>query len=299
MTRPVRAVIPRRAGGCYLLQHGRGHEVFVGLHGWSGSHQSFEPLAQRLPETARLLAFDLPGVGLSPAPGVWSNAALVEPLEAALGELNLPALTVIGVCGGVGPALELARRRPDLVKRLVLVDPFTFVPWYLRLFTTQPLGAFFYWWTFANPVGRRLTDGALAGRRAEGTSLTEGFGHVRHDHNRGQLRAFCDAAARPLREYAAFGGAMDVLYGERTFRAVHRSVTQLQETFRSVRVWKIPGAGHLPMHEAPDRVAAAVFETPGSGGETAPPARLSGGETAPPARLWASGSSSSEAGGAS
>jgi pimeloyl-ACP methyl ester carboxylesterase len=267
----VTTLAPRehRAGACRVLEHGDGARVFVGLHGWSGSSASFDPLAARLPVDATLFALDLPGAAGTPPPETWTTDALADRVEEALDALDLgagsgaPGVSLVAACGSVGPALRLSARRPDLVSRLVLVDPFVFVPWYLRLFLWPVVGRFFYACAFGNPLGRRMTDGALAGRRAGPQSLTEGFGQVAHAHNLGLLRAFCEAAEQPLERQATFRGPVDVLYGERTFAAARASAERLRDVFAGARAFRIPGAGHVPMHEAPDAVADLVFAARG------------------------------------
>lgn len=247
------------AAGCRIARHGRGPRAFVGLHGWSGSHASFEPLARMLPEDAVLYAFDLPGVGGSAPPEKWTCKGVVDRVDQALDALALSDVELVAACGGVGFGLHLGAKRPERFRRMVMIDPFAFVPWFFRVFTLPLVGRFFYLCTFAHPLGRALTDGALTGRRAAGSSLTEGFARVDHLQNHRQLLAMCDAARTPLSALQGFSGALDILYGERTFTAVETSVRQLSAAFARARTYRVPGAGHIPMHEATERVAHIVF----------------------------------------
>lgn len=245
--------------GCVGVRYGRGPRTMVGLHGWSGSRESFVPLLPHLPPQFSFYAFDLPGSGESAGFEAWSEAAVLERLEQVFDALGLRRIELLGVCGGMGFGSRLAARRPDTFSRLVLVDPFAYVPWYLALFTWPMLGAFFYWWTFANPLGRWLTNGALSGRRSRDTSLTDGFRRVRHRDNRGQLCALAESARHDLVELGRFEGPVDIVYGERTFAAVRRSCDLLLRPYPRARRHLVAGAGHLPMHEAPEELARIAF----------------------------------------
>ncbi|MEL6184071.1 MAG: alpha/beta hydrolase [Myxococcota bacterium] len=247
-----------------MRRHGRGPRHFVGLHGWSGSHRSFDPLLFARPENATFWAMDLPGAGASVRPSSWSAEAVTARVVSALEGLGVRKVTLVAACGGIGFGLLLAAQRPDLVARLVLIDPFAFVPWYFRLFTWPVLGRPLFLLSFANPIGRRLTDGALADRRTDETSLTEGFQEVEHTQNHRMLQAMCDAARVPLRAFGVFPGEVDIVYGARTFAAVKSSVRRLvQEPFPEARVFRAEAAGHLPMHEASAQVAEIVFGSSG------------------------------------
>lgn len=256
----VQAGLPVLAGRCAVSVHGSGPRAVVGLHGWSGSRASFEPLLPLRPPGVRFYAFDLPGSGESEAPGRWTSEAVVDRLLGALDALELERVEVLGVCGGMGFGARLAARAPERVERLVLIDPFVYLPWYLALFTWPLVGGLFYGSTFANPVGRLLTDGVLAGRRTRSTSLTEGFAAARHRDNRGQLIALSDAAKKPLSELGRYRGPVEILYGERTFSAVKESCRRLVAgPYPQASICVVPDAGHLPMHEATAVVAERVF----------------------------------------
>lgn len=184
---------------------------------------------------------------------------MVEMLEHAMDESGTHSVELIGVCGGVSFALPLATRRPDLISRLVMVDPFAFVPWFFRVFTIPWIGRGIYQLTFANPLGRWITNGALAHRRANNSNLTEGFSRVSHDLNWGQLLAMCDGANIQLSDFRAFSGQVDILYGTETFRSVLISVSLFKSVFSEARVTEVLGAGHMPMHEATQEVARIVY----------------------------------------
>jgi pimeloyl-ACP methyl ester carboxylesterase len=97
--------------------------TFVLIHGVGLSHRSLSRLARSLREEGRVLAPDLPGFGVTPGPRrrltIEDMAdALLPRLEALTG-----GVVLVGHSLGAEVATDLARRRPDLVRGLVLVGP--------------------------------------------------------------------------------------------------------------------------------------------------------------------------------
>jgi pimeloyl-ACP methyl ester carboxylesterase len=184
-------------------------------------------------------------------------ASLAEPLVQAMHAFGLAGATLVGNCAGAIVALEAARLGAP-VRRLVLVDPFAFVPWYFGLLTRGWLGRLFYRLTFANPLGRWIGKVVLGSKRSDSTDLFGGFSTVRHADTWSFLHLLCTEPR--IDRYAELEVPIDVVHGERTFRAVMRSA----ETFRMTwpnrcRVFTVAGAGHLPIQEAPRAIAEIGF----------------------------------------
>jgi len=95
------------------------------IHGLAGSHLNWMAVGDRLALSHRVYAVDLRGFGLTPlGPGqratLEANQALLEAfLEKVVGG---PAILVGNSMGG-RLSLQVGASRPDLVSRLVLVDP--------------------------------------------------------------------------------------------------------------------------------------------------------------------------------
>ena len=246
-----------RVAGMVVRTYGTGPETFVGYHGWSGDHRSFAPLIAHMPSNVRLVAPDLPGFGESPAPSAWTFSAYLDHLDALLEALGHRHVTVIGNCAGAVLAMEQAIRRPNRFGRLVLIDPFAYVPWYFRVLTLPVVGRLFYRATFANPLGRCVTNGALKSKRTEQTHLTAAFDDVDHAHAFAYLRMLC--TPRSYLRYGAIHHPVSLLFGERTFFAVRRSVELLGSMWSASRVAVLPRAGHLPIQESTCALAAEAF----------------------------------------
>ncbi len=245
--------------GAYFCRYGTGSEVLIGLHGWSGDHRSFEPIVPLMPPHMSLLSFDQPGFGRSPAPDVWTVRGIATPIEAVIRRLDLCDLTIVGSCSGAVVGMELAMMLGSRVKRVVMIDPFMTAPWFFRLFCWGWVGKLCYYSTFANPIGRWLTNRGLADRRTEDTSLTEHFEKADHGKALGYLKALCDPGLHD-RGYERLDGLGEFLVGDRTFESVKRSVDWWQRTrWPSAPRLTLPEAGHMPVHEAPAAVADVVF----------------------------------------
>ena len=93
------------------------------LHGWGAFKELWWSTLRALGHDHRCFALDVPGHGASPLGRAASIAGLAEAVAAFCDALGLERIALIGHSMGGSVACELALRRPDLVERLVLVDP--------------------------------------------------------------------------------------------------------------------------------------------------------------------------------
>lgn len=243
----------------HVERYGTGPEVYFGLHGWSGSHRTFAPLAAIMPTRATLYAADLPGCGLSPAPSDLSLKFVTDEIVEAVSTIGAPPrqLTLIGNCSGAILGLLAARRMPWRIGRLVLIDPFAYWPWYFRVFVAKSFGRHAYMTTFANPFGRWLTNQSLRGHRAPESDLTGGFSEVDHDIVHRYLLMLAEVEG--VGQFASLRVPVDIVYGERTFGAVRKSIARWQGIWPQARAWELGGAGHLPIQEATAQLSEIIF----------------------------------------
>lgn len=236
--------------------HGDGPRKFLGLHGWGGDHATFEPMSRTVPADATLVAVDLPGYGRTPPPSRWTLEAVLDPVLDVVRRLG-PDLTVVGSCSGAVLALLAAEREQRYLSRLVLFDPFAYVPWYFRVFLLGAFGRVAYRTTFASPVGRFVTNQALRARRTAESDLTDSFASVDPEIPYRHLALLRDLSG--IERFRTLDLPVDLAYGERTFAAVKRSVRRWQDVLPRTTARAIPGAGHLPLVEAPVECARLVF----------------------------------------
>ena len=245
----------------FVERYGDGEEVYFALHGWGADHRAFAPLAPHVPAGASFYAADLPGCGRSKAPRPLTVEAVVGEVVAWAEEFAPGGVTVVGLCGGAFFALLAAQRLPGTVGRVVMLDAFAYLPRYFRLFLGEGVGRHAYQATFANPFGRWLTNRSLGARRAAGSDLTATFAAADHGVAREYLRLFAEA---DINRFEGLTTPVEIVYGERSFGAIKRSAGMWRDVLPRARVWRLAGAGHLSIAEAPGRVASIIFEAGGA-----------------------------------
>ena len=240
----------------YISKHGNGPRAFLGLHGWSGDNNTFAPLWNSLPSDATFYSVDLPGCGRSPEPRHWSLDEISQNIADAARQIPSP-FTLVGNCSGALLGMLAARHLPGRIHRMLLIDVFAEFPWYFRIFLAPVIGPVAYYSTFANPLGRWITNLSLRNRRAESTTLTGGFAATRHRSTYRYLKLF---TSYPSPEsFTELSMAIDLLYGEKTFAAVAASIPRWQKVWPQAHAWKIAGAGHLPILESTARLRDILF----------------------------------------
>ncbi|HEX8336542.1 MAG TPA: alpha/beta hydrolase [Pyrinomonadaceae bacterium] len=241
----------------FVERHGRGPEAYFALHGWGGDRRTFAPLAPFVPDTASLYAADLPGCGDSPRPCAWTIGGVVEEIAGAVRGTGAERVTLVGNCGGAVFALLAARELEEKVERVLMIDPFAYLPRHFRLFNAGEFGRRAYDATFANPLGRWLTNQSLRGHRAGAADLTASFAGTDHEAARRYLKLYGEVGGVEI--FRGFGTPVEIAYGERTFGAVRRSLPLWRGVLPRVRAREIEGAGHQPFAEAPARVSEFIF----------------------------------------
>lgn len=102
----------------------------IALHATAYSSQSFLPLMEALEGKRQVIAIDAPGYGESDRPDSPPDmAGYAEAIGAAASSLGIGPVDLLGYHTGAYMAAELAIRRPELVRRLVLIG----VPYFKAL----------------------------------------------------------------------------------------------------------------------------------------------------------------------
>jgi pimeloyl-ACP methyl ester carboxylesterase len=240
-------------------RYGSGPRTVVGLHGWAGDHRTFEPLQDCRPDSVSFWALDLPGYGQSPAPAVWTLDAVAEQVASALRNLELNRFTLVGNCSGAIVGLHLARKMRGRIDRLVMIDPFAYMPWYFKLFLRGQFGRRAYEATFASRLGRALTNRALQHKRTADSHLTSSFAAVNHETVYRYLQMLDENSN--YRQFADVEVPITLIHGERTFAAVKRSIDLWTILWPQAERFELQGAGHLPIEETPQKLASLIFNT--------------------------------------
>jgi pimeloyl-ACP methyl ester carboxylesterase len=274
---PDRTLSVRHAPGA---DEGLPPAVFV--HGLGGSSLNWTDLMGRLQPFVDGWALDLGGFGYSPPPrdGDMTPAGHARSAAELIEAIGGGPVHLFGNSLGGAVALQLAARRPDLVRSLTLVSPA--LP---SLFATK---SNFHLPVIAVPgVGERLVPKYLesdAGGRVRGTidvtfadpsrvppeRIAEAVAEVaERDHLpyasdaflrtlRGLLRTYVDVGPnRPWKLAERVTCPTLVVYGRKDPLVDPRSAHRVTKHFRDAHVVVLPDSGHVAQMEHPEFVAAA------------------------------------------
>jgi pimeloyl-ACP methyl ester carboxylesterase len=241
----------------YVKRYGSGEESYFGLHGWGGDHRMFAQLVAQMPPHASFYSADLPGYGYSDPPKEWTLETIADEIADAILMIESKEIILVGYCSGAILGLLAAQKVKERVKRFILIDPFAYLPWYFKVFVAKGFGRHAYNTTFANPIGRWITNLSLKNHRTTKTNLTRSFREVNHEIIYRYLVLLSEM--RDVNQFADFDVPVDIIYGEKTFDAVKESVKMWKGIWQQARDWELKGAAHLPIQEAAKQLSEIVF----------------------------------------
>ena len=247
------------AGAWPVAVLGEGPPLLL-LHGFDSSHLEYRRLGPLLAPQHQLFIPDLHGFGFCPRPvgGRYTPEAVLvhleRVLEAVLERSGAPRLGLIGASMGGAAAMELARRRPQQVERLLLLAPAGLsgqpmpVPPPLNQLGARFLGL---------PVIRRglcRTAFAQPDRDVGPAELEIASLHLACPNWAGALASFARSGG--------FGGSgsplppqpVDVIWGHDD-RILSRPQKQAVESLLGGHITELEGCGHLPHIDQPTTVA--------------------------------------------
>ncbi len=240
----------------FIKRYGTGPNLFLGLHGWSGDHRTFEPLLRDIPADISFYTVDLPGCGQSEPPANWTLDCVADCIVEVSRQLPGP-FTLVGHCSGALLGMLAAQKISHRVERMLLVDVFATFPWYFRIFLVPGLGPLAYYSTFANPIGRWIANASLRKHRSSETTLTGGFGRTEHSVTYKYLQLFEDYPAP--QKFNDLLMPIGILSGDRTFAAITKSIAVWRNVWPQAQSWCLKNAGHLPILEATASLREILF----------------------------------------
>jgi 3-oxoadipate enol-lactonase len=246
----------------HYVERGEGLPVVL-LHGFPFDHRIWEPAAEALSDTYRVIAPDLRGHGQSPAPeGVYTMDALAGDVLALLDELKIERAVWIGHSMGGYITMAALRIAPGRIAGvgLVATHPFADSPEKQRDRIASAKKAL-------ERGSEAVVSGMVNGLFAPGTDLeSEPVQRIRqimvNTPREGVAGALEAMAGRPdsvetLRDAAIpmvlIAGAQDQIVGPDMIETMAKTLPKLRRV-------PIDGAGHMPMIEQPDALTAALRE---------------------------------------
>jgi pimeloyl-ACP methyl ester carboxylesterase len=243
--------------------------VLLLLHGIAGSSRAWRDVMPALAGDFRLIAPDLLGHGESAKPlGDYSLGAYASGMRDFLGVLGVERATLVGQSFGGGVAMQLAYQHPEVCERLVLVDSGGLgreVSPLLRA-ATLPLAEYVLPVIFPAFVKERgdsvsrflLRRGIRSGRAAEMwlayRSLTESDNRKAFVRT---MRSVIDPGGQTVsaldRLYLAAAVPTLIVWGEDDPIIPVSHAHTAHEVIDGSRLEILPGVGHFPHVEAPER----------------------------------------------
>ncbi len=241
--------------------------VLILLHGFGASLQTWEPWAARLEARYRVIRFDLPGFGLTgqDPTGDYTDARSVDVLLALMDQLAIARGTLIGNSLGGKIAWNFALDHPERVDRLVLISPDGFA---------SP--GFEYGRRAKLPLMVRLLPYVMP-RAMLRSSLVPAYGDPSH-LTEAIVTRYRDLMLAPGVRVAMLARMQQVmlqdpvpllrriraptllLWGDRDGMIPVANARDYADAMPNARLVTLPGLGHVPFEEAPDRSLAPVLE---------------------------------------
>ncbi|MFG6444863.1 alpha/beta fold hydrolase [Microbacterium sp. P07] len=220
----------------------------------------WEHAVDALAATHRVVAWDLPGHGSSPAAsGPFTVGELADAVAGLARGMSDRPIRYAGVSLGGATGLELALRHPDLVEATAVIasgaqlgDP---ASWHARAAQVRAQSTSS---VIASSAGRWFAPDSLA----RDPELTGRLLHALQDADDESYAACCEALAaydvRPrLGEIAA---PVLAVWGEHDQVAPEAKADEVARGVRHGRSIRIADAAHLPPAEQPDAVVSALNE---------------------------------------
>ena len=250
-----------------LLDTGpRDAPALILLHGFGSSLETWGPWAERLSPTYRVIRFDLPGFGLTgPDPaGAYTDARTVAVLLAVMDRLRLARATIIGNSLGGKIAWMFAAAHPERVASLVLISPDGFAS---RGFEyDKPAKVPFLVRLLPYVLPRNLLCSTLAPAYDDPAAMTDALVTRYRDMMLAPgARAAMVARMRqvrltdPVPLLRRIEAPVLLLWGEKDRLIPFTNAADYMAALPHAELAPLPGLGHVPFEEAPDRSLAPVL----------------------------------------
>ena len=235
------------------------------VHGFGGSLHSWEPWAQALSADHRVIRFDLPGSGLSaPDPsGNYTDARSMQLLLALMDQRGIARASIVGHSIGGRIAWSFAAMHPERVDQLVLVAPDGFAsPGFAYGRAPEvPVSVELMRYVLPKPLLRMSLAPAYANEAFLSDALTTRY----HDlmlapGSRDALIARMQQTTLvdPIPLLQRIQAPTLLVWGEADAMIPLAIAADYQKALAHATLFSLPGVGHLPQEEAPDKSIAAV-----------------------------------------
>ncbi|HEY1721095.1 MAG TPA: alpha/beta fold hydrolase [Magnetospirillaceae bacterium] len=246
---------------------GEGTPLLI-LHGLFGSGRNWGGIARTLAHEGRQVhLLDARNHGGSPWGASMTYPEMAADVAAHIEKLGRGAVDVIGHSMGGKASMTLALTRPDLVKRLVVVD---IAPVTYRGGAQEPYGAYIDAMKSLDlgAIKRRAeADAQLAGAITDASMRAFLVQNLESGETGYHWRINLDGIAANLPALTSFpeidaqyDGPMTVLAGELSNYVRPRDEATIMKFFPQAKIVVVDGAGHWPHADQPERLLALLRE---------------------------------------
>lgn len=237
------------------------------LHGFGGSLHTWEPWAQQLSSSLRVIRIDLPGSGLSrPDPsGNYTDQRSIQLILALLDRLQVAQTSVIGHSMGGRIAWTLAATHPERVAKLVLIAPDGFASPGFAYGESPEVPGSLQLMRFSLP--QWLLRMNLAPAYADPTALTDARTTRYHDLMRapGARQAMLARMQQtvlqdPLPLLQRITAPTLLLWGRQDAMIPFNNAADYTQAIANSTLVALDGVGHVPHEEAPEAALAPVHQ---------------------------------------
>ncbi|MBM4314819.1 MAG: alpha/beta hydrolase [Deltaproteobacteria bacterium] len=208
-----------------------------------------------------------PGYGNSSPLPDFSIEDLVEIGKNFIQSLGHPSVTLVGNCLGGNVAMELARRYPDMVRRLILIELYAYFPWYFLLLLVSGLNRILYRMVFQTRVCFYLLNSFMPLQQRNGNNgwmyTWEGFNRTPVESALGFLKAIRRFYKKMHPIYVgSYRSSLPVIYveGGRSFGPVKEFIRLARLCFLYLTVVGVPESLHNPVVEQPNLFCQRILE---------------------------------------
>jgi pimeloyl-ACP methyl ester carboxylesterase len=120
---PVTSAISADGVNIMFNNKGKGEPAIIFVHGWSNNKSIWDEQVAHFSEKHKVIAVDLAGFGESGNNRTnWTMSAFGNDVAAIINKLKLKNVVLVGFSMGAPVVLETAKKVPDKIKGVVLVD---------------------------------------------------------------------------------------------------------------------------------------------------------------------------------
>ena len=251
----------------FVHRSGRG-EPLVLIHGLLVSHWIWRPVIKTLSAEAEVIAFDLPGHGEAdrPAPQAfdYTPLGLAHYCDRVLDVLGVSGATVVGHSFGGGIALALAALHPERVRALLAVDavalPFR-LPLSGQLVLSPGIGEALFKRVYSRGQLASHFENAFEDRSLASDLYVDYYWERLNrpggrDATYAMIRAMAGLDLSPL--LGEISAPTAVLFGDKDRIVPPAHAERIAALVPGATAEVIPGCGHSPAEETPERFVGAV-----------------------------------------